>query len=91
MSRRVLCGLPCRQTVAMKREKRPWMLLYLLVGVLVLSTGLNFYFLLQLDNRGWDQEMKAERQQYAPDSPAVTLRLPATPAALSDTAAAAQP
>jgi hypothetical protein len=75
----------------MKREKRPWMLLYLLVGVLVLSTGLNFYFLLQLDNRVWDQELKQEFQDQAPDSPAVTLRLPATPPVLPDTAAAPRP
>jgi len=75
----------------MKREKRPWMLLYLLVGVLVLSTGLNFYFLLQLDNRVWDQQMKAELQDHATDAQSVTLRLPASPPALPDTAATPQP
>ncbi|WP_310391888.1 hypothetical protein [Hymenobacter sp.] len=75
----------------MKREKRPWMLLYLLVGVLVLSTGLNFYFLLQLDNRVWDQEMKAELQDRATDAQSVTFRLPAAPLALPDTAAAPPP
>jgi Tfp pilus assembly protein PilO len=75
----------------MKREKRPWMLLYLLVGVLVLSTGLNFYFLLQLDNRVWDQEMQAELQEHVTDAQSVTLRRPAAPLGLPDTAAAPQP
>ena len=35
----------------MKGENRPRMLLYLLVGALLLSTVLNFYFLLRLDAR----------------------------------------
>lgn len=75
----------------MKREKRPWMLLYLLVGVLVLSTGLNFYFLLQLDKRVWDQEMETELQEKGHERAVVTLRLPSPPASMPDTTAAAQP
>lgn len=76
----------------MKREKRPWMLLYLLVGVLVLSTGLNFYLLLQLDSRMWAQQMKEELEQQSLDSQTVvTLRLPAAPQTLPDTTAASQP
>ena len=91
MSGRVLCGLPCRLVSAMKQEKRPWMLFCLLMGVLVLSTGLNFYFLLQLDNRVWDQELRAELQSSASDSQAVTLRLPASSAVLPDTTSASRP
>lgn len=75
----------------MKREKRPWILLYLLVGVLVLSTGLNFYFLLQLDNRVGDQEMLVELQDNAPENEALTLRLPMPDTAPPDTAQAAGP
>ena len=75
----------------MKREKRPWMLLCLLVGVLLLSTGLNFYFLLQLNNRIGDQELKAEWQSLTLDSQAVTLRLPVPSAVLPDTTSASRP
>ena len=67
------------------------MLLYLLVGVLLLSTGLNFYFLLQLDDRAWEEEMAAELREPAPNSQAVTLRLPAAPLVLPDTASATRP
>ena len=51
MSGGVLCGINCRLAPAMKGENRPRMLLYLLVGSLLLSTVLNFYFLLRLDAR----------------------------------------
>jgi hypothetical protein len=44
----------------MKGEKRPQMLLYLLVGALLLSTALNAYFLLRLDARLADQQVEAQ-------------------------------
>lgn len=64
---------------AMKEErKRPWILLYLLVGVLLLSTGLNFYFLLRLDARMEDQELEAQLHQHERDLRAVSLVPPDT-------------
>ena len=60
MSRRVLCGVHCRPASAMKEEYRPRMLLCLLVGALLLSTALNFYFLLRLDARLVDQEVEVQ-------------------------------
>ncbi|MDQ2770853.1 MAG: hypothetical protein M3Y54_10165 [Bacteroidota bacterium] len=45
------------------------MLLYLLVGALVLSTALNFYCLLRLDTRAYDQQLSEElRTPLLPDS-----------------------
>jgi hypothetical protein len=58
----------------MKGEKRPQMLLYLLVGALLLSTVLNFYFLLRLDARLTDSELEAQLRQHAQES--LSLRLP---------------
>ena len=62
----------------MKREKRPQMLLYLLVGALLLSTVLNAYFLLRLDARLADQQveaqLKAPAAPAAPEPPSVSLQ-----------------
>jgi hypothetical protein len=63
----------------MKGEKRPWILLYLLVGVLLLSTGLNFYFLLRLDAHLGDQELEAQLHEHERDLQRVSLQLPAAP------------
>ncbi|MBF9221255.1 hypothetical protein [Hymenobacter ruricola] len=62
----------------MKGEKRPQMLLLLLVGALLLSTGLNFYFLLRLDARLADSELEAPLREPAPES--LSLRTPPAPA-----------
>ena len=65
----------------MKGENRPRMLLYLLVGALLLSTVLNFYFLLRLDARLdarlVDQALKSQLLDSAitPQQP-VPLQLP---------------
>lgn len=46
----------------MKGEKRPQMLLYLLVGALLLSTALNAWFLLRLDGKLVEQELVLEQE-----------------------------
>ena len=59
----------------MKGEKRPQMLLYLLVGALLLSTVLNAYFLLRLDARLADQQVEAQlKAPAAPEPPSVSLQ-----------------
>lgn len=71
-----------------KGETRPWMLPYLLVGALLLSTGLNCYFLLRLDARLPDPEVVVPAPMPAPaaaDRRSVSLRLPGPPAAPADT------
>lgn len=61
----------------MKGEKRPQMLLYLLVGALLLSTVLNAYFLLRLDARLDDQQVEAQlKVPTAPEPPSVSLQPP---------------
>ena len=60
MSGGVLGGINCRLAPAMKGENRPRMLLYLLVGALLLSTVLNFYFLLRLDARLVNQALESQ-------------------------------
>ena len=77
MSGGVLCGINCRLAPAMKGENRPRMLLYLLVGALLLSTVLNFYFLLRLDARLVDQALESQLLDSAitPQQP-VPLQLP---------------
>ncbi|MCC2546468.1 hypothetical protein LJY25_08435 [Hymenobacter sp. BT175] len=64
----------------MKGEKRPQMLLYLLIGALLLSTGLNAYFLLRLDARLTDQQVEAQLHGLASEKQqSVSLQLPAAP------------
>ena len=86
MSRGVLCGVHRRPASAMKEEHRPRMLLYLLVGALLLSTALNFYFLLRLDARLVDQEVETQLLDPAagPQRP-VLLRRPARQQLPADT------
>ena len=61
----------------MKGENRPRMLLYLLVGALLLSTVLNFYFLLRLDARLVDQALESQLLDPAiTPQPLVPLQLP---------------
>ena len=80
MSRGVLCGVHCRLAPVMKGENRLRMLLYLLVGALLLSTVLNFYFLLQLDARLADQELETQLLNLAPSpQQPVAQRGPAPP------------
>ena len=63
----------------MKGDKRPQMLLYLLVGALLLSTALNAWFLLRLDARLVDQQVEAQLQDSADgEQPSVSLQVPAT-------------
>lgn len=92
MSWRVLCGVHSRLIPAMKADKRPQMLLYLLVGALLLSTALNAYFLLRLDARLVDQQVEAQLQEHSPagEEPSVTLQRPG-PLAPSDTVPRRQP
>jgi hypothetical protein len=66
----------------MKGEKRPQMLLYLLVGALLLSTALNAYFLLRLDARLADQQVEAQLEApVPPEQSSVSLQLLTAPAA----------
>lgn len=59
----------------MKGEKRPQMLLFLLVGALLLSTALNAYFLLRLDARLADQQVEAQlKAPTAPEQSTVSLQ-----------------
>lgn len=69
----------------MKGEKRPQMLLYLLVGALLLSTVLNCYFLLRLDARVADEELEAQLLRQTQTRQDVSVQLPAANAARSDT------
>ena len=79
MSAGVLCGLSYRPAPVVKGDARPRMLLYLLVGALLLSTVLNFYFLLRLDARQVDQELESQLQDHAQQLPAVSLQMQPAP------------
>ena len=76
----------------MKGEKRPQMLLYLLLGALLLSTALNAYFLLRLDARLADQQVEAQLEDSASpeQQQSVSLQLPGA-AAPPDTVEKRQP
>ncbi|TGE29406.1 hypothetical protein [Hymenobacter metallicola] len=75
----------------MKGEKRPHMLLYLLVGALLLSTALNCYFLLQLDGRTADEELEAQLLRQTQARQELSVQLPATTEAAADTLQEQQP
>ena len=82
MWRGVLCGVTSRHTgPAMKGKNRIRLLIALLLGTLLLSTGLNFYFLLRLDDRALGQELETQLRE-PPDTarlPPVSLQIPSVP------------
>lgn len=62
----------------MKGKNRIRLLMALLLGTLLLSTGLNFYFLLRLDDRALGQDLETQLREPADTArlPPVSLRTP---------------
>ena len=78
----VLCGVLSRHKgPAMKGKNRIRLLMALLLGTLLLSTGLNFYFLLRLDDRALGQDLETQLRESADTAhePPVSLQMSGMP------------